>query len=199
MALNPIQKGQTDFLMRGGAYEMPMMQLREKGIIPEVGAYIHQEYPKMVSLHLGAREIPMQTEDCKGRTLHWTETREAVAHMIVQSEREEDAIHEAFERAQSLGIAVQEHWTQDLLLHAVSLAEAPKPRRNAPRPTPAQIVAERIATLKAELAALEPHAEDPEPAEALEAATAPLAPTTPPGKRHRAATDLPVVAPDPAV
>lgn len=190
MALNPIQKGQTDFLMRGGAYELPLMQLREKGLIPEVGAYVHQEYPKALNLSLGAREFPMQTKDCESRVLTWSETREVIVPMIVQNEAEEDAVFDAFERAQSLGIAVHADWTPALLLHAVSLADMPKPRRNVPRPTPEQVVADRIAKLKAELAALDP-------VEALEAEAAPAAPHPP--KRNRAATvaDLPVVAPDP--
>ena len=117
--------------------------------------------------------------------------------MIVQNEDEEDAVRAAFDRAEELGIAVQPDWAPALLLHAVRLAETPKPLRNAPRPTPEQIVAERIATLKAELAALEPPVEDLE-AEAAAPAAPPAAPTP---KRHRAtsAADLPVVAPDPVV
>jgi hypothetical protein len=195
MALNPIQKGQIEFLTRGGWYELPMMQLREKGLLAEEGGYVHQEYPKALNLSLGVREFPMQTEDHKGRTLTWTEQREVVAPMVVQNEDEEDAVRAAFDRAEELGIAVQPDWAPALLLHAVRLAETPKPRRNAPRPTPEQIVAERIATLKAELAALEPPAEDLGSVESAEAAP----PPAPPAKRHRAtsAAELPVVAPDP--
>ena len=63
MALNPIQKGQIEFLARGGWYELPMMQLREKGLLAEEGTYIHQEYPKALNLSLGVREFPCSTED----------------------------------------------------------------------------------------------------------------------------------------
>jgi hypothetical protein len=196
MALNPIQKGQTDFLMRGGWYELPMMQLREKGLLAEEGTYIHQEYPKALNLSLGVREFPCSTEDHKGRTLTWTEQREVVAPMIVQNEDEEDAVRAAFDRAEELGIAVQPDWAPALLPHAVRLAETPKPHRNAPRPTPEQVVAERIAKLKAELAVLEPPAEDPEAEAAL--AVPPAAPT-PKRRRATSAAELPVVAPDPVV
>jgi hypothetical protein len=109
--------------------------------------------------------------------------------MVVESEAQEDAVHAAFERAEELGVVVQAHWTPELLLHTVQVARRSNSLRNVPRLTPEQIKADRVAALKAELAALEPN-DNPEPA----------APSiAQPTKRHRSAAsaDLPVVAPDP--
>jgi hypothetical protein len=198
MVMSMLQKGQAEFLRRGGILELPLNMLREKGILPEEGSYVYQEYPKALNLSLGVQEFPLQTETCQGKTISWTEHREVIAPMVVESEAQEDAVRAAFERAQELGITVQAHWPAALLLHTVGVAERPKVNRSGPRPTPEQIKAERVARLKAELATLEPSDSEIETAASSSAVANPLA--IPAAKRRgaTAVTDLPVVAPDPA-
>jgi hypothetical protein len=171
---------QTEFLQRGGGAMMGLRKLRDSGQIPEVYAFI--EFPKALSLSLGIREIDFSTETVKGTIARWTEKREVFASPVVASEAEEEATLEAFRLASELDIEVAPEWTAQQLRETVARAEKALKAKNAPKSDPQKIKADRIAALKAELAALG--------ADAAEDAAAPR-------KRPRPAAELPVVAPDP--
>jgi hypothetical protein len=90
MAQTAIQRSQENFMLRGGCFELPMQQLREAGILAD--GYVYYEYPKMVRISEGTQTIERSTEDCKGRTLTWSETKERFREIVVNSEEEEERV-----------------------------------------------------------------------------------------------------------
>jgi hypothetical protein len=153
-------QSQFDYLMRGGPLAPALQIMREKGLLPETYEFI--EFPKALNL-------PLDWIGGQG---------EVVANCIVADEQEEAATRIAFDRAREFGVRLEPDWDAKRIRDAVAVAN----KRHAPKLTPEQVKAARVAALKAELAALEP----------AEAAAAPV--STP---KRRAAADLPVVAPFP--
>ena len=152
-------ESQFEYLRKGGPLAPALQIMREKGLLPETYEFI--EFPKALNL-----------------PLDWVGQGEIVANCIVADEQEEAATRIAFDRAREFGVRLEPDWDAKRIRDAVAVAN----KRHAPKPTPEQVKAARVAALKAELATLEP----------AEAAAAPV--STP---KRRAAADLPVVAPFP--
>lgn len=154
MAQTQTQLGQTKYLMNGGSYELPLQQLREKGILPS--EYVYHEYPKMVRLSQGFQDFERSTEDHKGRTLNWTETKEVFTDIVVNSEDEEERVlsggktsgqieeerQSLASRCRALGMAVDPSWS------VVRLRRELGDKLDAPEPS------DKMGALEAELESL---------------------------------------------
>ncbi len=154
MAQTQTQLAQTKYLMNGGLYELPMQQMREKGILPS--EYVYHEYPKMVRISQGMQTFDRSTEDHKGRTISWTETKEVFTDTIVNSVEEEERVlsggmtsaqieeerQSLILRCRALGIVADPSWS------VVRLRRELGDKLDAPDP------ADKMGALEAELESL---------------------------------------------
>lgn len=88
--LTEVQLGQQNFLMRGGTYELPLQEMRKKGLIDS--EYIFREYPKL--LRINPREVtkPRAMHYCDGTKETIQETRTIYDDIVVNSEEEEERV-----------------------------------------------------------------------------------------------------------
>lgn len=165
-----IIKSQDRFMLAGGIFEMPLAELRDKGILPS--EYIFQEFPKVLNLPL---------EDDTGP--------ERFATLTVLSYEQERQVIEAFERAPEMGINVGEDWSGAFLLEQIALHAKTANDRTAAAlaRNPKAAAAAKVERLRAQLAAAEGD---------LEEQTQDIVPQ--PAKAARTRAPLPVVAPEPS-
>lgn len=154
MALTQVQLSQAKFLMNGGAYELPLQQMREKGILPS--EYVFHEYPKLIRLSQGMQRFDCSTKDCEKNVLTWTETREVFTETVVNSEAEEDRVlsggmtsaqieeerQTLLLRCRALGVTADPSWS------VVRLRRELGDKLDAPEP------ADKMGALEAELESL---------------------------------------------
>jgi hypothetical protein len=153
-AMTEIQLGQQNFLMRGGTYELPLQEMRKKGLIDS--DYTFREYPKSIRISQGMQTRDRSTKDCEGRTLSWQETKEAFTDIIVNSESEEERVlsggrtsTQLEEDRQSLLLRCKaSHIVADPTWSAVRLRRTLGDALDAPAP------GDNMAKLEAELASL---------------------------------------------
>lgn len=179
MALNPIQLSQHKFLMAGGAFELPLAQLREKGILPS--EYEFHEYPKMIRISRGIEEVNKPCEDVKGRT--WVEkvSKEVFDEFTVHSPEEEDRVlsggkssaqiederQTLIVRARNAGLRVDPSWSVVRLRRELGeVMDAPEDDRATLVRRLAEL--EELAAMKAKIAELEAQVATPRSNEADE-------------------------------
>jgi len=86
-----VELSQQNFLMQGGIYARVLLDKKKRGEIP--AEYVYREYPKMLRIFKGTREVERSTEVGNGsRKVEWTETVEDWDEIIVTSEAEEDRV-----------------------------------------------------------------------------------------------------------
>lgn len=169
---------QSKFLQAGGGYELGLTKLRAAGIIPEVGSYVFQPYPKMIRLPVGEpHDVERSTEIGAGHSFRtWIDHNvQDYEEIIVNSEEEEERVLSGgktttqleeerqglLTRARGMGIPAGPNWTAVRLRRELGDAlDAPSPGDKM-----AQVEAEleglrrmaamqdEIAMLKAKLAA----------------------------------------------
>jgi hypothetical protein len=116
-------KAQTDFMMRGGTYEIALAQHMATGHVQK--QYVYREYPKM--LYLNPREIEevRLVDTCDGRKLESREKRTVFDQFVVHSEEEEERVlaggrssvelederQTLFARARALNIKADPAWS----------------------------------------------------------------------------------------
>ena len=145
-----VKLAQAEFMTRGGVLQVALTKKFKSGELSRT--YVHQEFPKCLNIPLGTEAIDRETEIGNGsRKIHWTETRQIVADLVVQDRVEEADTLDAIERADELGIAIDPTWTAARLRDVVAQAELAgvQPRTVEDRK------AARIEALRRELAALE--------------------------------------------
>ncbi len=89
MAISPVAVSTNQFLMRGGAYELPLMQKYDSG---ELKPYEYREYPKMLRLNARDVEITRTVELVDGTKQRVVETVRQYDDIIVNSEDEEERV-----------------------------------------------------------------------------------------------------------
>lgn len=183
MAMTPVALAQSKFLMNGGGYELPMAQMRERGLIPEAGAHPYKEYPKALRISLGMGEPTVRrTDSCKGTEIVWTEPpHEMFETIIVHSEEEEERFHATgrtavqFEeerqglinRCHSLSIPVDPGWTVVRLRRELGDAlDAPAPGNEMAKLEAELAALQRMQAMRAEIASLRAQIAEPEQIEA---------------------------------
>lgn len=160
MADARITQSQNKFMLAGGIFEMPLAELREKGILPS--EYLYQEYPKHVEVN--GQTVTVNSEDEEDRVLSGGKTSAQV----------EDERQVLILRARNAGLRVDPSWSVVRLRRELgeALDEAP-----APGDTVAKLEAElaglkKMAAMQAEIEAL--RAQLSKPADDLDAMRAEL-------------------------
>lgn len=153
MALNPIQLSQHKFLMAGGAYELPLAQLREKGILPS--EYLYQEYPKHVAV--GDETF----------TVHSAEEEDCVLSGGRSSAQIEDERQVLITKARNAGLRVDPSWSVVRLRRELGeVMDEPQDDRETLKRRLAEL--EELAAMKAKIAELEAQVAAPRSSEADE-------------------------------
>lgn len=146
---------QEAFMLQGGIYARIVAKMKAEGTID--ARYVYREYPKMLRISKGMQELPRSTEDCKGRTLTWTEHKEVFDEIVVNSEEEEERVlsggktsaqieeerQELLRRCAAAGVRADPSWS------AVRLRRELGDKMDAPEPV------DQMGALKAKLAQLE--------------------------------------------
>ena len=159
---------QRRFLQDGGVLARVVAKLEAEK--KEAGTlHVYREYPKMIRLSEGIKEIDIPREDVKGR--NWIETvkREVFKEIIVNSEAEEESVlaggktsaeieedrQNLIRRSVAAGIKTDPTWSVVRLRRELgeTLNEAPKDDLSALKEKLAQL--EEMAAMKAKIAALE--------------------------------------------
>ena len=176
MAQSDTQLSQTNFMLRGGMYEMPMQMLRKAGILQT--DYVYKEYPKLIRLSRGTVEVEKSTEDCKGRLISWKETVEQFDDVIVNSEEEEERVIAGgktttqieadrmglLSRCRSMGIAADPSWSAVRLRRELGEAlDAPAPADNMAKLEAELANLRKMAAMQAEIEALRAQLATPVP------------------------------------
>jgi hypothetical protein len=167
MARTDIQHGQTQYLLRGGPFEMPLQMLYKSGVLQE--DYVYREYPKMLRLSQGVQDVERSTEDCKGRVINWTERKEIFQEIVVHSEEEEERVLAGgktsveleqerlglLQRCRSMGIHADPSWSAIRLRRELGDAlDAPAPVDNMAKLEAELASLKKMAAMQAEIEAL---------------------------------------------
>lgn len=179
---------QEAFLYQGGIYARILAKMKEDGRIPR--QYVFHEYPKVINIDNGTEEVSCSTETCKGREIHWTETRRVVESITVGSEEEEERVlaggktsaqievdrQDLFRRCAGAGIHADPSWSAVRLRRELGdKMDAPEPVNNMARLEAELAALKKMAAMQAEIEALKAQlARPPEDADAMRAELASL-------------------------
>jgi hypothetical protein len=154
MAISPVATSTNQFLMRGGAYELPLMQKYDSGELQQ--GYVYREYPKMLRLNAHMVEEERTIDLANGQQKTVMEKRMVYDDIIVASEDEEERVLSGGKTSAQL-----EEERQGLLVRCANMNIAADPSWSAVRlrrllgdaldaPAP-----DEMGALKAKMAALE--------------------------------------------
>lgn len=177
-----VEESQSSFLRDGGTYRLGLAYHRKNGTLPR--SYTYHEYPKMIRLSDGTREVECSTMTCDKQILKWTETQQVYRDILVHDEAEEERIlsggktsaqieedrQTLIGRCSAAGIRVDPTWSAVRLRRELGeKMDAPEaPDRMAAlkeefaRLSEMAALEEKIAGLKAQLAGKPADSDDPD-------------------------------------
>lgn len=187
MPANHIVASQTAFLLRGGIFEMGLMNLRDAGILPS--EYVFHEYPKAITISHGPDvEVTRITETCKGKEISWIEFVRNESVITVASEDEEERVLSGgktsrqieddrmglLARCHSMGVPADPAWSAVRLRRELGEAlDAPAPGDNMAKLEAELVNLRKMAAMREEIALLRAQLDAPdEPGEIAELGTA---------------------------
>jgi hypothetical protein len=90
------RQAQRTFMNNGGIYAGILQDKYDKGELVPPENYAFAEYPKMLHMHKGVRQVHRSAQDIRDRreavTIEWDEEQEIYEDVIVHSEEEEDRV-----------------------------------------------------------------------------------------------------------
>ena len=89
-ALTEAQLGQQNFMMQGGTYQLPLQEMRKKGLM--ASEYEFHYYPKMIRLNPRVETVNRMVQLASGKEREDTFTRTVYDDIIVNSEEEEERV-----------------------------------------------------------------------------------------------------------
>lgn len=159
---NEIQRGQQNFLMRGGIYEMPLAMLRKAGTLAD--EYEYHEYPKMLEPRYGSVIVGSFEEE------------ERVKQGGPTTAQEEEEKQSLLAQCRRDGIKADPQWSVGRLRHQMGIElDSTEPRDEMSALKEKLSLLQQKAEMKAKIAALELQlSEKPEDADAMRAELAAL-------------------------